>query len=105
MVKTINVSFDEEEYKRLKQQKGELSWHDLIVRLGNHYIETKRYVSMALDATLVYQALKPVEILGTLRAIGALADVAERTKQPAIRTRALELISEIVNDKKENILE
>ena len=31
MVKTINVSFEEKEFKKLLKAKGSKSWHDLIL--------------------------------------------------------------------------
>jgi len=31
MVRTINVSFDEKEFKKLLKAKGNKSWHDLIL--------------------------------------------------------------------------
>lgn len=31
-MKTINVTFDDKEYKELKQRKGKLSWHDFIIK-------------------------------------------------------------------------
>jgi len=33
MVKQINVYFDEDEYKELKEKKRDLSWHDFILKL------------------------------------------------------------------------
>lgn len=30
-MKTINVTFDDKEYKELLKDKGELSWHDFIL--------------------------------------------------------------------------
>jgi predicted CopG family antitoxin len=33
-VKTINVTFEDEEYQRLKKKKGKLSWHDFIMTLA-----------------------------------------------------------------------
>jgi hypothetical protein len=33
MVKQINVAFDDEEHKKLELKKGELSWHDFILKL------------------------------------------------------------------------
>ena len=33
-MKTLNIHFTDEEYKRLKKAKGTLSWHDLIIKLG-----------------------------------------------------------------------
>ena len=32
-MKQINVYFDDEEYKKLKEEKKELSWHDFIMKL------------------------------------------------------------------------
>jgi predicted CopG family antitoxin len=32
-MKTINVTFEDEEYQRLKKKKGKLSWHDFIMAL------------------------------------------------------------------------
>lgn len=32
-MKTINVTFTEEEYKALKDKKGKTSWHDFILEL------------------------------------------------------------------------
>lgn len=32
-MKTINVTFDEEEYKKLLEKKKDLSWHDFILKL------------------------------------------------------------------------
>lgn len=31
-MKTINVTFTDEEYKKLKETKKETSWHDFILR-------------------------------------------------------------------------
>jgi predicted CopG family antitoxin len=33
-MKTINVVFETEEYKRLIEKKGSLSWHDFIMTLA-----------------------------------------------------------------------
>lgn len=33
-MKTINVTFEDEEYKRLIRKKGKLSWHDFIIKLA-----------------------------------------------------------------------
>lgn len=33
-MKTVNATFDDEEYKKLIQKKGKLSWHDFIMKLA-----------------------------------------------------------------------
>jgi len=33
-MKTINVTFEDDEYKELKKKKGKHSWHDFII--NNH---------------------------------------------------------------------
>jgi len=33
MVKHINAYFDEKEYKKLRKKKGDLTWHDFILKL------------------------------------------------------------------------
>ena len=33
MVRQINVSFDDEDHKKLEEKKGNLSWHDFILKL------------------------------------------------------------------------
>jgi len=32
-MKTINVTFDDKEYKELKKKKGSKSWHDFIMSI------------------------------------------------------------------------
>jgi len=32
-MKSINVPFEDEEHERLSKEKGELTWHDFILRL------------------------------------------------------------------------
>jgi len=32
-MKTINVTFEDVEHKKLEQKKGNLSWHDFIMNL------------------------------------------------------------------------
>ena len=32
-MKTLNVTFEDEEYNQLVAKKGELSWHDFIMKL------------------------------------------------------------------------
>lgn len=36
-MKTLNVWFEDEEYKLLKTSKGVLSWHDFIIMLAKNY--------------------------------------------------------------------
>lgn len=31
-MKTINVTFEDEEYDKLIKRKGDLSWHDFIIK-------------------------------------------------------------------------
>ena len=31
-MKTINVTFDDKEYKELLKKKGNVSWHDFIIK-------------------------------------------------------------------------
>ena len=33
IMKTINVTFEDREYKKLVKKKGNLSWHDFIMKL------------------------------------------------------------------------
>jgi len=33
MVKNINVTFNDDEFEKLKKRKGKLSWHDYIMKL------------------------------------------------------------------------
>ncbi len=39
-MKQINVYFDDEDYKKLKEKKRDLSWHDFILKL----LETKEEI-------------------------------------------------------------
>ncbi len=32
-MKTINVTFEDNEYNRLAEKKGEMSWHEFILKL------------------------------------------------------------------------
>ena len=32
-MKSINVYFEDEEYKKLRKKKGDLTWHDFILKL------------------------------------------------------------------------
>ena len=32
-MKTLNITFEDKEYNLLKKEKGNLSWHDLIIKL------------------------------------------------------------------------
>ena len=32
---TINVPFDDEEFDRLQEVKGKMSWHDFIIKAAN----------------------------------------------------------------------
>ncbi len=32
-MKTINVTFEDEEYKKLVEKKGNMTWHDFIMKL------------------------------------------------------------------------
>lgn len=34
-MKTINVTFTDEEHRKLVEEKGEQSWHDFILRLSD----------------------------------------------------------------------
>lgn len=42
MVKQINVYFDDEEHKKLEKIKGDLSWHDFIMKLIEKESEVKQ---------------------------------------------------------------
>lgn len=39
MVKSINVAFEDKEIKKLEETKGNLSWHDFIIRLLDRFLE------------------------------------------------------------------
>jgi len=34
-MRTINVVFEDKEHAKLEKQKGDLSWHDFIMKLAN----------------------------------------------------------------------
>lgn len=40
-MRTINVTFEDEEYEKLKKKKGNMSWHDFIMLLAKNYVEEK----------------------------------------------------------------
>ena len=41
MVKQINVSFDDSDFEKLEKKKGELTWHEFILKLLEIENETK----------------------------------------------------------------
>ena len=41
-MKTINVTFEDEEHERLVKKKGNLSWHDFILKLAENNDEEKK---------------------------------------------------------------
>ena len=41
-MKTINETFTDEEHKKLKDFKGKLSWHDLIIVMYTHCLDAEK---------------------------------------------------------------
>ena len=42
MMKSISEKFEEEEFKNLKDMKGKISWHDFIMIMYNHCLESEK---------------------------------------------------------------
>jgi len=40
-MKTINVPFEDKEYDKLTKKKGEMSWHDFIMKFCDCEVESK----------------------------------------------------------------
>ena len=48
-MKTINVTFEDEEFERLEVKKGRLSWHDYIMTLAGEQEKMEKILNVAMQ--------------------------------------------------------
>ncbi len=100
-MKTINVTFEDEEFERLEMKKGTLSWHDYIMTLAGEQEKALKILRVAMDGKTSDERIKAIDILGTMgeTAFSGLMEIVMNSSNIKERERALAYVDRVTGDR------
>jgi hypothetical protein len=100
-MKTINVTFEDEEFERLEIKKGSMSWHDYIMTLAAEQDTVEKILKAAMDGRSSTERNKAIDILGTMgeTAFTGLMEIVTNSPHSKERERALSYVDRVTGDR------
>jgi hypothetical protein len=100
-MKTINVTFEDEEFERLEMKKGTLSWHDYIMTLAGEQEKSQKILRVAMEGRTSDERIKAIDILGTMgeTAFSGLMEIVMNSPNIKERERALAYVDRVTGDR------
>ena len=100
-MKTINVTFEDEEMERLEIKKGTLSWHDYIMTLAGEQEKAEKILKVAMEGRTSDERIKAIDILGTMgeSAFSGLMEIVMKSPNTKERERALAYVDRVTGDR------
>lgn len=101
-MKTINVTFEDEEIERLEIKKGTLSWHDYIMTLAGEQEKMEKILIVAMQGRSADERNKAIDILGTMgeTAFSGLMEIVMNSPHAKERERALSYVDRVTGQRK-----
>jgi predicted CopG family antitoxin len=100
-MKTINVTFEDDEFERLEIKKGSLSWHDYIMTLAGEQDKIEKIMMVAMQGRTSDERNKAIDILGTMgeTAFSGLMEIVMKSPHVKERERALAYVDRVSGDR------
>ncbi len=101
-MKTINVTFENDEFERLEFKKGTMSWHDYIMTLAGEQEKVEKILRVAVEGKTSDERTKAIDILGTMgeAAFDGLMDIVYKSPNQKERERALSYVDRVSGQSK-----
>ena len=100
-MKTINVTFEDEEFERLEVKKGTMSWHDYIMTLAGEQEKMERILRIAMEGRSADERTKAIDILGKMgeTAFTNLTEIVMKSPHSKERERALGYVNRVTGQR------
>ena len=100
-MKTINVTFEDDEFEKLEIKKGSMNWHDYIMTLAGEQEKIVRIQKLAMQGKTSNERNKAIDILGTMgeTAFSGLMKIVENSPHAKEREKALSYVDRVSGDR------